>query len=292
MNNFSADNYGPHNWMAATPAIDNLSFFELTLPGAHNAGCDREASYALIPGSIWTACQDVPFYAQLNRGARALDVRLTFDGKANDLKKLRFQHNGFLSSRHLGDLILEINSFLERSRDEFIILDFHELKGGAQAFDYPLFNDLMLKHLGERMIPVENMRLPLGVLKNINPLQRILVAAPRHHQLDYKRFCEKIEHKWIDQKLVNINDLYKYITQVMETPPGSWKPWSLSATCYGVSGPSRILDQLDAWFDPSKNDWAQRCNIINFDFIKNTQIVSFCRTANLVKARKKAESGQ
>lgn len=48
MENF--DDVPTHQWMADSPQIDNLSLFEMTLPGAHNAGCDWEASYALIPG--------------------------------------------------------------------------------------------------------------------------------------------------------------------------------------------------------------------------------------------------
>lgn len=292
MSDVYEENYEPYNWMAATPTIDSLSLLELTLPGAHNAGCDREASYALIPGATWTACQDVPFYAQLNRGARALDVRLVYDAKADEMKKFRFQHNGLLSSRHLGDLVLETKSFFERSPDEFIILDFHELKDGSQAFDYQLFNDMLLTHLADRIIPVENMRLDMRTLKALSPTQRILVAAPRHHKLDYRIFYDKIEHSWINKRLVNSSELYQYIKGVMESPPGTWRPWSLSATCYGITGPTRILDQLDNWFDPNKNDWAQRCNIINFDFVKNTRIVSFCRSANLTKARRKTESRQ
>lgn len=290
MNSFVSEIYAPHNWMSSTPTIDNLSLGELTLPGTHNAGCDWEASYALIPGPNWIACQDVPFYAQLNRGARALDVRLIYDAKATGLEKFRFQHSDYLSSRHLGDLVRDIKAFLERSYDEFIILDFHELNNGTQAFDFKHFNDVMLHHLGEHMIPADNLYLTLGELKKISPLQRVLVAAPRHHSLDYQWFCKQIEHKWIDQKLVNTSDLYKYITHIMENPPGKWAPWSLSATCYNVDGPSRILDQLDIWFDPRKNEWAQKCNIINFDFIKNSKIVSICRSANLTKASNKSNN--
>ncbi|SCZ39414.1 MULTISPECIES: phospholipase [Pseudomonas] len=286
MNNFLDNNFELHNWMAATPAIDDLSLTEMTLPGAHNAGCDREASYAVPLAETWIACQDVPIYAQLNRGARALDLRLGYYAKADDMKKFQFQHSGYLSSRHLGDLVIEIESFLERNRDEFIILDFHELNKGSDEFDYQLFNDTLLKKLGDRIIPVENRHLALHELKAASPLQRLLVAAPYHHQLDRRYFCDRIPHSWINKEMVSVDDLYQYIKSVMKAPPGG-RPWSLSATCYGIIGPLRILDELDNWFDPDKTEWAQRCSIINFDFIKNSRIVSFCRTANLAKARRK-----
>jgi 1-phosphatidylinositol phosphodiesterase len=287
MDNSISNNYENHNWMAATPAIDTLSLRELTLPGTHNAGCDWEASYAFIPGANYLACQDVPFYSQLNRGARALDVRLVYNADSTGLGKFRCQHGDYLSSRTLEDLVSDIKAFLVRSHDEFIVLAFHELKHGKETFDFKYFNEMMLKHLGDQMIPAANRHLSLGQLKEISPLQRVLVAAPRHNDLDYKRFCEKIEHKWVNQNLVSTNDLHNYIINVMKNPPNEWEPWSLSVTCYDLGGPKRILDHIDSWFDPEKNQWAETCNIINFDFIKDSKIVSYCRTANLKKASKK-----
>lgn len=284
----SIDNFQPYQWMADAPQIDNLSLFELTLPGAHNAGCDWDAAYALIPGKNWLACQDVSFYSQLSRGARALDVRLEFIPDAQGLAQFRFQHNGYRSSRTLEDLVRDIKAFYERSRDEFIILDFHELANGKKEFDHAQFKALMLEHLGDRMIPAQNLYLTLGELKAISPLQRIMVAAPMTWATDDHRFQRTIDHKWINQKTVSTSDLQSYIASVLSTPISTLRPWSLSATSYTVGGPQRILDALDNWFDPSQSDWAKKCHIINFDFIKNSNLVRFCLTANLQKASEKS----
>ncbi|WP_332763055.1 phospholipase [Pseudomonas koreensis] len=273
--------------MADAQLIDNLSLYELTLPGAHNAGCDWQATYALIPGKNWLACQDVSFYSQLNRGARALDVRLEFIAEAQGLAQFRFQHNGHRSSRTLEDLIRDIKGFYERSPDEFIILDFHELKNGTKAFDHSLFKALMLEHLGERMIPAKNLHLTLGQLKAISPLQRIMVAASMTWETDDHRFQRKIDHQWINQKIVSTSDLRGFIADVLGKPISRLHPWSLSATSYTLGGPQRVLGALDDWFDPDKSDWAKKCHIINFDFIKDSNLVHFCLTANLQKAREK-----
>ncbi|MFJ2462560.1 phospholipase [Pseudomonas sp. NPDC087615] len=288
MSDFQSNDLPLTQWITATPQIDNLSLRELTLPGTHNAGCDWEASFSLIPGKNWLACQDISFYSQLNRGARALDARLIYDKEGQGLEKFRFQHNGYRSDRNLGDLMLAVLAFLERSPNEFIILDFHELKGGSSEFNHEEFKQLMLKHLGERMIVQENAGLTLGQLKEISPLQRILVAAPMSWDTRDHRFHEQIQHKWIDQSLVSVSDLHRYITDVLDKPPTRWRLWSLSATSYTVGGPQRILNELDTWFDPTKTDWAKKCNIINFDFIKNSNIVSFCQMANLEKAIEKS----
>jgi hypothetical protein len=282
--------FQPHQWMVNTPQIDNLSLNELTLPGTHNAGCDLEASYALLPGSLWLACQDIPFYAQLNRGSRALDVRLMYDAQAQGVERFRFQHNGFTSSRHLGDLIRDVKAFLERSFDEFIILDFHELKNGDAPFNHLEFKKLMLEHFGEYMIPAENRHLTLGQLKKVSRLQRVLVAAPVTWDAEDSRFQAHISHQWINQTLVTTPQLYGYIKTVMGMSFSNLRPRSLSATCYIASGPLRILDQLDSWFDPTKSDWAKKCNIINFDFIKNSKIVFFCQQASVEKAIEKSRT--
>ncbi|MGF6171109.1 hypothetical protein M2426_004741 [Pseudomonas moraviensis] len=283
----NSDNIQTYQWMADAPDIDNLSLFEMTLPGAHNAGCDWDASYALIPGKNWLACQDVSFYSQLNRGARALDVRLVYDNKANQQAKFRFHHNGYTSSRTLEDLIRDVKGFYERSPDEFIILDFHELSGAKDPFNHAEFKAALVENLGERLIPTDNLHLTLGQLKAINPLQRIMVAAPMTWDTRDYRFYSQINHKWIGQSHVSTSDLHSYITNVLSTAVSTLRPWSLSATSYTLGGPQRILDSLDSWFDPAQSDWARKCNIINFDFIKNSHIVRFCQMANLQKARAK-----
>lgn len=283
MNTYNQEDLTTHQWMAATAELDNLTLRELTLPGTHNAGCDWEASYPLIPGKNWLACQDISFFSQLNRGARALDLRLAYDNKGQDLDKFRFQHNNYRSTRNLGDLVRDIKAFLERSPNEFIILDFHELASGDTAFNYAAFKQLILTHLGERLIPENNRHLTLGQLKKISPLQRLVVAAPMTRENKDSRFLLQIDHHWIGQTLVNTSDLHSYIANVLLTPP-KWDFWSLSATSYTVGGPQRILNELDLWFDPSKTDWAKRCNIINFDFLKNSNIVFFCQMANVQKA--------
>ena len=289
MNNDTLDSYALNNWMAATPAIDTLSLCELTLPGTHNAGCDWKASYALVPGAHWLACQHDSFYAQLHNGARALDIRLDFIFGEPGLGKFRVQHNGYRSSRTLGNLVTDVDLFLRENPDEFIILDFHELKGSSQQpFDYHFFNAMMLRFLGERMIPSNNLHLSLGQLRKISNVQRVLVAAEGYWELDRTWFCKKIEHKWTGINTTSVAELEKHIIEVLKSTPGTWAPWSLSATSYSaLGGPVNIKGHLNWWFDLAKRDWATQCNIINVDFIEDSNIVSYCRAASLIKANNK-----
>ncbi|MHC8344087.1 phospholipase [Pseudomonas sp. RT6P73] len=287
MDNFVQNNFTLNNWMAGSPTIDTLSLSELTLPGTHNAGSDWNASWPTIPGAHWLACQHQSFYSQLCNGARALDIRLMFDANAPGLGKFRMHHNGYRNARSLGNLLDDVRNFLRENPDEFIILDFHELKG--DTFDFTYFNNMMIHLLGYRIIPTQNRSLSLRQLKRVSSEQRVLVSAPGNWALDRNVFLGQIEHKWSGSGITSAADLKKHITNVLTSPPGTWAPWSLSATSYSaLGGPEDIHKELDSWFDPKKSDWAQKCNIINVDFIEETQIVSYCRTVNLNKAAKRA----
>lgn len=288
MSNFTKENFPSAHWMSATKELDNLTLREMTLPGTHNAGCDWGATFPLIPSANWLACQDKSFLSQLQRGARALDLRLLYDNNADEFKKFRFQHNNYRSSRNLSHLIRDLHDFIGSSPDEFIILDFHELAAGDSAFNHEEFKALMLRHLGKRMIPENNRHLTLGELKAASPIQRILVAAPMTWDTRDDKFHQQISHKWIGQSLVSTTSLYRYITDVLSTGVSAWQPWSLSATSFTIGGPARILGELDNWFDPAKTDWAKKCSIINFDFIKDSNIVRFCQIASLQKAIEKS----
>lgn len=282
---YITSNFTANNWMTHIPVIDSLSLAELVLPGAHNAGVDKKASYAAPGISHWAACQNNSFYYQLIQGARALDLRLEYAIGGNGVGTFWFQHNSFRSSRSLESLITSVIRFLDENRDEFIILDFHQLKPGNQLFDYKEFNRLLLTHLGDRLIPSTHAFLTLGQLKQASHAQRVLVAAEYHPALDSTCFCQCIEHQWSGIGTTSVSELHAHITKVMKYPPGGSMPWSLSATSYHVAGgPVNIRQHLDQWFDPGLNDWVLNSSIINADFFETSNLVRHCRTANLIKA--------
>lgn len=277
--------FTPNNWISNLPAIDALSLAELVLPGAHNAGVDKKASYAAPGVSHWAACQNNSFYYQLTHGARALDLRLKYEIDSNGVGTFWFQHNGFRSSRSLENLITSVIRFLQENPDEFIVLDFHQLNAGSHDFDFQEFNRLLLTHLGDRIIPSRNASLSLGQLKRISHAQRVMVASQYHPALDSTAFSRYIEHKWSGIGTTNLSELHMHISNVMKSPPAGHLPWSLSATSYhAVGGPVNIAEHLDQWFDPTISDWALDSNIINADFLETSNLVRHCLVANLIKA--------
>lgn len=282
-----SNHYSNHNWMASTPAIDTLSLSELSLPGTHNAGSDWKASYGLLTPRHFVACQHDSFYAQLNHGSRALDLRFVCMPKTQGIKKFRLHHGGFLSSRTLEDLLTDVRKFLSANPDEFIILDCHELSESEGDFDAKMFSDTIKDYIGPLVIRKGDAHQSLAKLKQASALRRILLAAPAHPDLDHELFTRQVRHQWNGTAAKSHATLKDYIGEVINDPPGKWSPWSLSAAAYfKLGGPVDIHDELDIWFDPSKNNWAAQCNIINVDFMEESKIVDYCRTANLAKVQR------
>ncbi|MEX3776316.1 phospholipase [Pseudomonas sp. MYb118] len=273
-----------NRWMSTTAGIDLLTLSQLVLPGAHNSGVDKKATYSAPGIAHWVACQNNSFYEQLQNGARVLDARIEYERDSRGVGTFWFQHNGYRSSRSLENLVMQVRRFLQENPDEFIVLDFHDLK---QPFDYKEFNRFMLTHLGDQMIPVRNQYLSLGELKQQSRVQRVWVAAFQHPQLDQNRFMVRIKHEWSGITDASAEEVQAHITQVMNSPPSSYSPWSLSATSYSnIGGPVDIKEYLNRWFDPAKKDWVYNCNIINVDFIEESNLVKYCSEANFRNARR------
>lgn len=281
-------NYGPgyqhttHDWMSNNPVIEALTLGELILPGAHNSGADKKASYVIHEVTHWAACQNNSFLAQLNNGARALDLRIEQDKRSN----FWFQHNNFRSSRTLEELIMAVDRFLIANPDEFIVLDFHEMRSSDAPFNEVEFTRMMMTHLGSRIIPTANSQLTLGQLKQASAVQRVMVATEVATHFDY--FNPRIWHEWSGSNLTDTDQLHRFIAKVMQSPPWGDLPWSLSATSYSIHwGPTDIKEQLNQWFDPALSDWVSKCSIINADFFEESRLVLHCREANVTKARAK-----
>jgi len=288
--NFEYGNYIPtlNDWMSNVPVIDNLTLGELILPGAHNAGSDKNGNYIWAPTMHWAVCQNDSFYYQLINGARAFDIRLEFDinvRNGNSYLYFYFHHNGVRSYRELSQLAQDVSSFLAHNPDEFIILDFHKLEHGNRPFNFKEFSDRLVGSLGELIIPLEHSHKTLGQLKRISRTQRVLLAADHHPDLDPQAFGRSIQHKWSGSAITDVQYLESFIETVMTSPPSSSYPWSLSATAYSVAGgPVSIPKELNDWFDVNK-PWIHKCSIINADFFEESNLVHNCRAANIMKAQ-------
>jgi len=274
--------FDTRNWMSNVPGIGRLKLAEIVWPGAHNAGMDRQAPDHGVLVGHWVSCQNDTFAWQLNQGARALDVRLVDDYTSSP--PLCFHHDGQRSGRTLDDLIDAVCDFLDDHRDEFILLDFHQLGYGSTTFDYLKFRDQLLTRLGERAIPRSEHHKTLDQLKAASSRQRVVLAVPARRELDDDCFWESVRHRWSKKRIIDTEQLEQFINDTLPPQNDGTRLWSLSATAYSLfGGPRRIHTFINKRFDTS-GDWIGRCCIISVDFFEDSDIVRYCSAASRMKA--------
>ena len=276
-------NLNKKTWMSKALDINRLKLTDIVWPGTHNSGMDKKApNYDVVIGN-WTTCQNDSFTWQLANGARAFDIRLGYT-EGHDQSIFYFHHNGYQSHRLLEELIDAVSTFLDQNRDEFIVLDFHQLGDGEKPFAYKKLNDLLIDKLRERIIPPADATLTVGELKQASAKRRVVLAAPLLRELDDHYFWPRIWHKWSGKHFTDTDDLKKHISRTLQSLPSAPCLWSLSATSYGfLGGPQDIKHYINDWFHHSR-DWVTRCSIISTDFFDESEIVQYCWIATSMKA--------
>ncbi|MBS4086484.1 phospholipase [Pseudomonas rustica] len=283
MNSIATGVLDKNNWMGNVLDIGRLRLTDIVWPGTHNSGMDRKApDYDSVFGN-WTTCQNDSFAWQLANGARAFDLRLGYTAHWQQ-PQFYCHHNGYSSGRTLDELMTALTTFLDRNRDEFIVLDFHELGDAEKPFDFQRFNDLIMARLGSRAISPSDSLLTIDQLKRNSTQRRIIMAAPAKRELDEDYFWFRIKHKWSGKRFTDTTDLQTHIRTSLEGAPYPLSLWSLSATSYSMlGGPQRIKNHINDWFDTTR-DWVTRCSIISTDFFEESDIVRLCWSATSMKA--------
>lgn len=275
--------FDKQKWMGHVLDIDQLKLTDIIWPGSHNSGMDKKApNHKFVTGN-WITCQNDSFAWQLENGARAFDLRLGYRDSGGR-PVFYFHHNGHESGRLLDELVETLTAFLDRNPDEFVVLDFHQLGDGDNAFDHQQLNDFMLRRLGSQLIPFSDSMSTIGQLKSASSRRRIVLAAHYSAGLDQQFFWPQIPHKWTRQVFTDTGTLERHIQTTLKDAPLESFIWSLPVTCYSLlGGPANIKHKINDWFH-STRDWVTRCSIISTDFFDESEIVRYCWVANSMKA--------
>jgi 1-phosphatidylinositol phosphodiesterase len=145
-------------WMEQyLPCIGNLKLTELTLPGSHDAGTFRADGVS----QPWVQTQYLSLEQQLEQGVRALDVRLMISGTGEN--RFQFCHGDYLTNLSFVEGVQQINSFLDRTSKEIVIMDFHRFEGKWTTADYEdLAALIQRKFPNNRLIPNTQSQSTLG----------------------------------------------------------------------------------------------------------------------------------
>ena len=285
--------YRLNSWMKDLhESIKHLKIGQLSLASAHNAGMDKKALYS----NSYITCQDDTFRHQLDNGVRVLDIRLRWYagyGAGNVNEGLRFIHSQS-SSRTFANMHQAVDRFQEENPGEIIIMDFHDFdeQNKDKPVPYALIHEHFTRHHIKNMLPRSAASLTLEQIKIQYPGPRFIVAVPHEvcaNGRDKTYFWDKIDHQWAGGGVVSSPRLFSFIDSVMASPPTSDKPWSLSATTYGVLGPGNIVGQLCDRF-PVGGDWQRKSSIINFDWCTRSSaaMIRQCIESNVFKVNRLA----
>lgn len=275
------ESYQRKSWMGdLRSSIGNKKLWQLSLPGTHNAGMDRYASYS----NSYITCQYDTFWYHLESGIRVLDIRLKyFSGLSGTGNRFRHTHSQE-SGRSLSDTMNAVTTFLQANPAEIVILDIHELstqRGTPVPFQE--LHNYLIGQFGSSLIPRAAVNMTLNEIKTNYPRGGIVLAAPVGlSNLNPTLIWSQINHRWAGDGLVSTSRLYSHIDSVMRNPPAAGALWSMSATCYSVVGVQNIRSELNNWYSIG-SEWQRKSNIINVDFFNDSEIVRNCIESNLRK---------
>lgn len=121
--------YQANTWMSDLhPYIKNLRLSELSLPGSHNAGMDKEIEYS----DSYNYCQDYKILAQLSSGIRVLDLRFKYGGGSpGGYGNKLYTFYDVKSGRKLDEIIRDVIEFLSNNTGEIVILAIHKMEVGG-----------------------------------------------------------------------------------------------------------------------------------------------------------------
>ncbi|WP_288100951.1 fibronectin type III domain-containing protein [Pseudomonas sp.] len=278
--------YNLKSWMADLhPFIQYLKLTDLSLPGTHNAGMDKE----IKPSDSYNYFQDYRIETQLNNGIRVLDIRFRYaHGGVGGYERQLFTFHDSKGGRYLDEIKGDINNFLSNNPGEIVILAVHKFEAGGNGPGIPWHDyfNVFSSIFGSKLLPRSAINLTLGQIKTQYPGPRIILAMPSEIWAgrDNTFFWNKIPHEWAGDGLVDENRLKNHLVSVFTNPPSTGL-WSMSATAYNLGGPIDIISKLCEWY-PTGGDWQSKSSVINFDWVtrRNQQFIHQCIRSNESKA--------
>jgi len=120
------------DWMGRIP--DNSYLYQLSIPGAHDAGTGHGVNnvYVIVSGETYARTQDKTLTEMWNSGVRAFDLRPCVDGQ-----RLRIHHGIVSTNLYLDDALSTLCSLLDEHPTEmaFVLLR-HETEGDDNSSEW------------------------------------------------------------------------------------------------------------------------------------------------------------
>lgn len=260
----------------------------------------------------WVRTQPSNLKDQLNRGVRYFDLRVTNDGEQI------YTAHSFLTAK-LENILKDIQSFLNDSRDEILLLDIQDLDFGDRHDELmPKFIALIKQYIPQEKYAVSDDKkltysqliatskrvfifLKDGVIERSNTLDGTNIFISREDNLNsewYNTTSKSDLKKAIEKNLANRSDSTRFqVIQTVLTPnaamvikglnptPG-WLPFgsysSIERAAKNLNGDAK------GWF----KDWAKSdekrpaLNVLMIDWVDNESFIDMVIDINKKKAEK------
>lgn len=270
------------DWMGRY-ATSNLRVDELILPGTHNAGMDKQASYS----NSYDTCQDVSPHSQLQTGIRALDLRVQFFSgyPQGDRRRFAIFHSSNSGRNIEGDVLQAVINLYTAHRNEVVILDFHDFKNFTVAAHRELAT-VIKNRLGSKLIEPKWKTL---VLRQLWALQKTVVIAYNDEQRD-PLFWPGVNQRWIGKDRPSSSELKSFIDRVGNETKPDYQLRAIQAHKYTlVYQPDDMSPDVMNWFAAGENNSPiMKFFIINTDWSLRHRFVDNCIYANSLRNRKRA----
>ena len=211
---------------------------------------------------------------QLEQGIRSLDIRLKIDGSGDG--RFQFTHDKYLTNLSFLEGVEQINSFLNETSREIIILDFHRFIGTWSDTDFQdLARLIEQKFNNGRIIPASQQNNELG--KILNTPGRVVVGMGEYsgglpsNMLAWLRqntgfWTNAVEQYWCGKSITTWSYVSDYMNKVLEnvTVPKTHL-WALMAQYNYKSSalPADAPVQISQYF---AGDHGLRSNIVDTDW--------------------------
>jgi len=282
-------------WQTTYTACRALRIMDAILPGTHDSGMDKDASYT----NSYETCQDISPYAQLMNGIRVLDLRVEFKENAPVNSHSRFSiYHSLNSGRTVGYDILEgVKGFRNHKpaegnpKKEIVILDFHQFKNFTDAAHKEL-HALIKNSLGAAIIPRWMNALTIEQIWNYGDYG--VVIAYEDDRRD-PLFWNGVKQKWIGENFPSTDKLKEFMDDIATQSKPYDELWSIQCAKYNklpLGTPDDFSDKIREWFySEDKESYIQKFYIINTDWSLRQRLVDNCIHANRIRAESMATGG-
>ncbi|RZF49295.1 hypothetical protein LSTR_LSTR011819 [Laodelphax striatellus] len=288
-------------------ALERLNLTSLFIPGTHNSGCFRSRTNK--PGSRrdstsrYLLTQDQDIWNQLVYGIRYLDFRVGIYPirRSNGSHDLDDDSNFWINHdlikvRPLVPALKDVRKFLEASKGEIIILDFHRFPVGFSGRHHRHHSlvKILQRELGEFAFPYQN-EFPL--LEDIWSSGKNLIISYGDDVTigEYDWLWPPIKQMWGNKQTPP--ELFDYLDECMEgakfnsSHPGLWAAMAqLTPSPFDLLfKPDFSLRDLTHQVSRSLTEWCERlwwekANIVATDFFLENNIINLAIAANVKKA--------